>query len=113
MSRSSPRDSARPERADDGSAKTCPAFEEIIRADAVLVAFGYKPSPPGCFEPHNIALHPGSRVPVSASAARAFQATNWKVFAGGDRVRGSDLILTAVFEGREAARGRLDYLGVV
>jgi glutamate synthase (NADPH/NADH) small chain len=28
-------------------------------------------------------------------------------------VRGSDLVVTAVFEGREAARGLLDYLGVV
>jgi glutamate synthase (NADPH/NADH) small chain len=28
-------------------------------------------------------------------------------------VRGSDLVVTAVFEGREAARGMLDYLGVV
>jgi glutamate synthase (NADPH) small chain len=28
-------------------------------------------------------------------------------------VRGSDLVVTAVFEGREAARGILDYLGVV
>jgi len=27
-------------------------------------------------------------------------------------VRGSDLVVTAVFEGREAARGILDYLGV-
>ena len=28
-------------------------------------------------------------------------------------VWGSDLVVTAVFEGREAARGILDYLGVV
>jgi glutamate synthase (NADPH/NADH) small chain len=27
-------------------------------------------------------------------------------------VRGSDLVVTAVFEGREAAEGILDYLGV-
>jgi glutamate synthase (NADPH/NADH) small chain len=29
------------------------------------------------------------------------------VFAGGDMVRGSDLVVTAVFEGREAAKGIL------
>jgi glutamate synthase (NADPH/NADH) small chain len=34
------------------------------------------------------------------------------VFAGGDMVRGSDLVVTAVFEGREAAQGILGYLGV-
>jgi len=27
-------------------------------------------------------------------------------------VRGADLVVTAVFEGREAAKGILDYLGV-
>jgi glutamate synthase (NADPH/NADH) small chain len=87
--------------------------EEIIEADAVIVAFGFQPSPPAWFNRHGIALHPGGRVRVSASAARPFQTTNPKVFAGGDMVRGSDLVVTAVFEGREAARGMLDYLGVV
>ena len=33
------------------------------------------------------------------------------MFAGGDMVRGSDLVVTAVFEGREAAQGILRYLG--
>ena len=47
---------------------------------------------------------------VSAGGERPFQTTNPKVFAGGDMVRGSDLVVTAVFEGREAARGILSYL---
>ena len=38
---------------------------------------------------------------------------NGKVlFAGGDMVRGSDLVVTAVFEGRAAARGILNYLAL-
>ena len=41
-----------------------------------------------------------------------FQTTNPKIFAGGDMVRGSDLVVTAVYEGREAAEGILDYLEV-
>ena len=41
-----------------------------------------------------------------------FQTSNPKVFAGGDMVRGSDLVVTAVYEGREAAQGMLDYLDV-
>jgi len=84
--------------------------EEIIPADAVIVAFGFQPSPPGWFDSHAIGVHPSGRVRVTASAARPFQTTNPKVFAGGDMVRGSDLVVTAVFEGREAARGILDYL---
>ena len=41
-----------------------------------------------------------------------YQTSNEKIFAGGDMVRGSDLVVTAVFEGREAAEGILDYLDV-
>ena len=40
------------------------------------------------------------------------QTSNEKVFAGGDMVRGSDLVVTAIWEGREAAEGILDYLKV-
>ncbi len=86
--------------------------EKIIAADAVIVAFGFLPSPPAWFAEHGIGLHPSGRVRVSADAQRPFQTTHPKVFAGGDMVRGSDLVVTAVFEGREAARGILDYLEV-
>jgi glutamate synthase (NADPH/NADH) small chain len=86
--------------------------EQIVAADAVIIAFGFLPSPPAWLAAHNIRMHDGGRVRVSAGAKNAFQTTNPKVFAGGDMVRGSDLVVTAVFEGREAARGILDYLGV-
>jgi glutamate synthase (NADPH) small chain len=89
-----------------------PGSEEVIVADAVLVAFGFLPSPAPWFDPHGIALHADGRVRVSSDARRPFATTNPKVFAGGDMVRGSDLVVTAVFEGREAARGILGYLGV-
>ena len=86
--------------------------EQIVPADAVIIAFGFLPSPPSWLEPHRIRLLANGRVRVSAGAANAFQTTNPKVFAGGDMVRGSDLVVTAVFEGREAARGILSYLGI-
>jgi len=86
--------------------------EHIVAADAVIIAFGFLPSPPRWFDAHGIRLHDSGRVRVSAGAANAFQTTNPKVFAGGDMVRGSDLVVTAVFEGREAARGILHQLGV-
>jgi len=89
-----------------------PGSEQIVAADAVIIAFGFLPSPPPWFDAHGIRLHANGRVRVSAGARNAFQTTNPKVFAGGDMVRGSDLVVTAVFEGREAARGILNYLGV-
>ena len=86
--------------------------EQVVPADAVIIAFGFLPSPPPWFAEHGIRLHDGGRVRVSAGAGTAFQTTNPKVFAGGDMVRGSDLVVTAVFEGREAARGILNYLRI-
>jgi glutamate synthase (NADPH/NADH) small chain len=88
------------------------ASEQVVAADAVIIAFGFVPNPPPWFTAHQIRVHDSGRVRVSAAPARPFQTTNPRVFAGGDMVRGSDLVVTAVFEGREAARGILSFLGV-
>lgn len=93
-------------------AEPIPGTEQVIPADAVIIAFGFLAEPAPWFEQHGIKAHDNGRVRVSAAPRRPFQTTNAKVFAGGDMVRGSDLVVTAVFEGREAARGILDYLGV-
>jgi glutamate synthase (NADPH/NADH) small chain len=89
-----------------------PGSEEVVAADAVIIAFGFLPSPPHWFSRNDIRLHANGRVRVSASQETPFQTTNPKVFAGGDMVRGSDLVVTAVFEGREAANGILAYLNI-
>lgn len=89
-----------------------PGSEQVVPADAVIIAFGFLPSPPAWLAEHGIRLHDSGRVRVSASSNNAFQTTHPRVFAGGDMVRGSDLVVTAVFEGREAARGILNSLGV-
>lgn len=88
--------------------------EQIIPADRVVIAFGFRPSPAPWFAQHALKLHDDGRVKVNGAvlAKHKFQTANEKVFAGGDMVRGSDLVVTAVFEGREAAQGILDYLGV-
>jgi glutamate synthase (NADPH/NADH) small chain len=89
-----------------------PASQEIVRADRVIIAFGFRPSPAPWFTEHRIDLDAHGKVQASASHRFKFQTSNPKVFAGGDMVRGSDLVVTAVFEGREAAEGILDYLAV-
>jgi glutamate synthase (NADPH) small chain len=88
-----------------------PGSEQIVPADAVIIAFGFLPSPPAWLAAHGIRLHDNGRVRVAAGASNAFQTTRPLVFAGGDMVRGSDLVVTAVFEGREAAKGILNQLG--
>jgi glutamate synthase (NADPH) small chain len=87
-----------------------PGTEETVDADAVIIAFGFLPSPPDWFALQQIALHSNGRVRVAGAPSLPFQTTNPNVFAGGDMVRGSDLVVTAVFEGREAAQGILRYL---
>ncbi len=91
-----------------------PGSEEIIEADRVIVAFGFRPSPAPWFAEHSLKLHEDGRMKVNGEvlAKHKFQTSNPKIFAGGDMVRGSDLVVTAVFEGREAAEGILSYLGV-
>ncbi|TDT37046.1 glutamate synthase small subunit-like protein [Halospina denitrificans] len=89
-----------------------PGSEEIIPADAVLVAFGFRPSPSDWFEEKNVETDDGGRVMAPETAQYPYQTSNPKVFAGGDMVRGSDLVVTAVAEGRKAAEGIMDYLDI-
>ena len=89
-----------------------PGTEDVLPADAVVIAFGFRPSPPAWFDEFAIEALPSGRLRVATVGEFPFQTTNPKVFAGGDMVRGSDLVVTAVFEGREAAKGIASYLGV-
>ena len=89
-----------------------PGTEEIVPADKVIVAFGFRPSPTPWFADFGIDLDPQGRVVAPEEAEYSYQTSNQKVFAGGDMVRGSDLVVTAVYEGREAAEGILNYLNV-
>ncbi len=85
--------------------------EEIIPADRVIIAFGFRPSPAPWFTDIGVDTDVAGRV-VAHGKQHKFQTTNPRIFAGGDMVRGSDLVVTAVFEGREAAQSILAYLGV-
>ena len=89
-----------------------PGSEQVVPADAVVIAFGFRPNPPDWFDQFGISTDTGGRVHAPAKAQLSHQTSNPKVFAGGDMVRGADLVVTAVFDGREAAEGILQYLGV-
>lgn len=88
-----------------------PDTEEVVPADSVIIAFGFRPSPSPWFEDFGIEFDEGGHV-ITRRGEVPFQTTNSKVFAGGDMVRGSDLVVTAVWEGRQAAQGIIDYLGL-
>jgi glutamate synthase (NADPH/NADH) small chain len=92
--------------------ETVPGSEEIIPADAVIIAFGFRPNPQPWFSEFGIEVDERGRVKAPEQGKIRFQTTNPRIFAGGDMVRGSDLVVRAVFEGRNAAEGIIDYLGV-
>ncbi|MDX1453366.1 MAG: FAD-dependent oxidoreductase [Oleiphilaceae bacterium] len=89
-----------------------PGSEEILPADVVLIAFGFRPSPPDWLEQVSVGVNDWGGVEAPEQGEFPFQTANPKIFAGGDMVRGSDLVVTAIAEGRKAAEGILDYLDV-
>ena len=89
-----------------------PGSEEVLPADALIIAFGFRPSPPEWLQAHGVEVDERDQVRICKDEGPFGQTTNPKIFAGGDMVRGSDLVVTAVWEGREAAKGILDYLQV-
>lgn len=89
-----------------------PGTEHVLEADIVLVAFGFQPSPAEWFADFGIEVNAWGGVIAPETQAHPFQSRNPKIFAGGDMVRGSDLVVTAIWEGRQAAEGILSYLDV-
>ncbi|QQX81435.1 FAD-dependent oxidoreductase [Shewanella sp. KX20019] len=82
--------------------------EQVLEADAIIIAFGFQPSPAKWLADFNIELNDWGLVKAPKVADNPFQTSNPKVFAGGDMVRGSDLVVTAIAEGRDAALGILN-----
>lgn len=89
-----------------------PGSEELLDADIVLIAFGFRPNPPQWFDTSSVKTNEWGGVVAPEHQSYKFQTSNPKIFAGGDMVRGSDLVVTAIWEGRQAAEGILDFLGV-
>ena len=84
--------------------------ESVYEADAVIVAFGFRASPANWFDDFNIDTHKNGLVVAEEHQEFQFQTTNEKIFSGGDMVRGSDLVVTAIWEGREAAKSIIKYV---
>jgi len=90
-----------------------PDSEFVMPATAVIIAFGYQPSPPEWLQQHKVELSDWGTVLATGDTEFAMQTSNPKIFAGGDMVRGADLVVTAIAEGRDAAEGILDYFDAV
>ena len=87
-----------------------PDSEKIYDADVVIVAFGFRASPAEWFDDFDIKIKKDGLVIAEENQEFKFQTTNKKVFSGGDMVRGSDLVVTAIWEGREAGKSIIKYI---
>ncbi|STK94787.1 glutamate synthase (NADPH) small subunit [Escherichia coli] len=77
--------------------------EHIVPADAVIMGVCFRPHNMEWLAKHSVELDSQGRIIAPEGSDNAFQTSNPKIFAGGDIVRGSDLVVTAIAEGRKAA----------
>ncbi len=78
----------------------------LIEADLVIMAFGFDASPVEGEDASKLRTNKWGNYEVDR-----IKMTSWPgVFAGGDIVRGADLVVTAIKDGRDAARGIDEYL---
>jgi len=84
--------------------------EFIMEANAIVIAFGFLPSPPQWMVDAGVKLDSRGRVVAVENSEFSLQTSEQNIFAGGDMVLGSDLVVTAVDQGRKAAMGILDFV---
>ena len=87
-----------------------PNSEKIYDADVVIIAFGFRASPADWFDDFDIKIKKNGLVIAEENQDFKFQTSNKKIFSGGDMVRGSDLVVTAIWEGREAGKSIIKYI---
>ena len=86
------------------------ASEKIYPADEVIIAFGFRANPADWFKDFKIKTDKSGLVVAPEKQKLKFQTSNSKIFSGGDMVRGSDLVVTAIWEGREAAKSIIQFV---
>lgn len=93
-----------------GTVELVPGSEMVIQCDRVIIAFGFMPQKQSWCETAGIMTDKAARVKTNLKSTFHHQTSHSKIFAAGDMVTGSDLVVTAVFGGRQAALEIVDYL---
>lgn len=86
--------------------------EFVMPTDVVIMAFGFNPHAMPWLQAQGVETDDWGRISASVESRYRYQTSNPQIFAGGDAVRGADLVVTAMAEGRHAAQGIMDWLGV-
>ena len=85
------------------AAEAVAGSESLLEADVVIIAFGFSPRAPQWLAALGVQAQANGRLVVGGSGRLPYQTGHDALFAGGDCVRGADLVVTAVQEGRDAA----------
>jgi glutamate synthase (NADPH/NADH) small chain len=80
--------------------------EYVINADIVIFALGFNPQIPKFLAENGIQTNSWGGVIVNEK----YETTTPGIFAGGDCYRGADLVVTAAYDGREAAKAIISSL---
>ncbi len=81
----------------------------FLNSDKVVLAFGFRANPAQWFDEAAIKTTDNGLIQTK----QTLQTTNKKIYAGGDMVSGADLVVTAIAQGREAAKNILSDFGLV
>jgi len=71
-----------------------------VNADVIIMALGFDPAVPGFLAENGIGVNNWGGIIVNEK----YETTTPGIYAGGDCYRGADLVVTAAYDGREAAR---------
>lgn len=94
--------------------RVIPGSEFVQPAEAVITAFGFQPHSMPWLEEAKVRLDDWGHInaPARGNGRRPCQTNHPRIFAGGDAVRGADLVVTAIADGRKAAISMLEQMGL-
>ncbi|MCL1076421.1 formate-dependent uric acid utilization protein AegA [Shewanella dokdonensis] len=86
--------------------------EFVLEADALIIAFGFSAHQMPWLEAAKVTCNRWGLIEAPRNGRFPCQTNHPKIFAGGDIVRGADLVVTAMSDGRKAALGIMASLGL-
>ncbi|MGI8466623.1 formate-dependent uric acid utilization protein AegA [Pectobacterium punjabense] len=89
-----------------------PGSEFIQPAEAVITAFGFQSHRMPWLEEADVELDDWGYITAPLDSQIPCQTNHPRIFAGGDAVRGADLVVTAIADGRKAALGMIATMGL-
>ncbi|TQI78790.1 glutamate synthase small subunit-like protein [Serratia fonticola] len=90
---------------DSGRRRPAPVAgsEFLLEAEAIIMAFGFSPHALPWLAAQQVTLDEWGLIQAPNQGNYPYQTSNARIFAGGDAVRGADLVVTAMADGRQAA----------